>query len=92
MTRRTFTGRASVQATDDVAHTKAIMCRTADHKYVRRLYETDELYDLRRDPSELENRIGAPEYAEVLAAMRERLLTHLLETTDVVPMQTDRRH
>ncbi|MDQ3657107.1 MAG: sulfatase-like hydrolase/transferase, partial [Chloroflexota bacterium] len=84
--------RVGVQATDDVAHTKAIMCRTADHKYVRRLYETDELYDLRRDPSELENRIGAPEYAEVLAAMRERLLTHLLETTDVVPMQTDRRH
>jgi len=83
--------RVGVQATDDVAHTKAIMCRTVDHKYVRRLYEMDELYDLRRDPSELENRIGDPEYADVLTAMRERLLTHLLETTDVVPMQTDMR-
>ncbi len=84
--------RVGIQATDDVAHTKAIMCRTADHKYVRRLYETDELYDLRSDPSELENRIDDPACADVLAAMRERLLTHLLETTDVVPMQTDRRH
>src|SRR5690606_19902872 len=30
-------------------HTKAAMCRTRDFKYIRRLYEQDELYDLARD-------------------------------------------
>jgi arylsulfatase A-like enzyme len=40
--------RLNVQVENDVAHTKAIMCRTVDHKYVRRLYEGDELYDLRQ--------------------------------------------
>jgi arylsulfatase A-like enzyme len=83
--------RVGIQAVDDVAHTKAIMCRTRDHKYVRRLYERDELYDLRADPAELCNRIDDPAHADVLAGMRDRLLTHLLETTDVVPMQADRR-
>ena len=31
-------------------HSKATMCRTATHKYVQRLYESDELYDLALDP------------------------------------------
>jgi hypothetical protein len=33
------------------------MCRTREFKYVRRLYESDELYDLRADPQELSNRV-----------------------------------
>ncbi len=38
-------------------HTKATMCRTRRFKYVRRLYETDELYDLASDTGEQFNRI-----------------------------------
>ena len=38
-------------------HTKAVMCRTQDYKYVRRLYGSDELYDLKAGPMELTNRI-----------------------------------
>jgi len=72
-------------------HSKAVMCRTRDHKYVRRLYESDELYDLREDPMELSNVIDDPAYGEVLAYLKERLLTFLLETGDVVPHDTDRR-
>ena len=72
-------------------HTKAIMCRTHTHKYVRRLYEHDELYDLERDPAELHNVIEDPAYANVLASLKERLLTHYLDTSDVVPHRTDRR-
>jgi len=68
--------------------------RTADSpgfKYVRRLYEPDELYDLRADPAELHNRIDDHELADVLAQLKERLLTFYLETCDVVPHDTDRR-
>jgi hypothetical protein len=67
------------------------MCRTRDFKYVRRLYESDELYDLRSDPVELQNRIDDPALAGVLAQLKERLLTFYLETCDVVPHDTDRR-
>lgn len=83
--------RISIQVSDDVAHTKAIMCRTADHKYVRRLYEQDEFYDLREDPGETRNRIDDPACAEDAVRLRDRLLTHYLDTADVVPFDTDLR-
>ncbi len=67
------------------------MCRTKDYKYVRRLYESDELYDLHADPAELDNRINDPALAKVLAELKERLLTFFLETGDVVPFDSDRR-
>jgi arylsulfatase A-like enzyme len=83
--------RLKMQRSEGPAHTKAVMCRTADYKYVRRLYESDELYDLRGDPAETTNRINDPTLAPVLAALKERLLNFLLETGDVVPWQADSR-
>jgi arylsulfatase A-like enzyme len=83
--------RLSLQVESDAAHTYAVMCRTTTHKYVRRLYEPDELYDLRADPSELSNRIDDPEYANLAVALRDRILTHFMETADVVPFDADRR-
>ena len=83
--------RAQMQKSESGAHSKATMCRTRDFKYVRRLYETDELYDLRRDPGELQNRIDDPAYAEVLSQLRERMLTWYQATCDVVPYETDVR-
>ena len=77
-------------------HTKAVMCRTKEWKYVRRLYETDELYDLRADPGEEHNLIADPSSmsasaADALAQLKDRLLTFYLETADVVPHDTDQR-
>jgi len=72
-------------------HTKAVMCRTRDFKCVRRLYEKDELYDLRNDPQELTNRADDPSLGGVLGELKERLLTFYLETCDAVPHRTDRR-
>ena len=72
-------------------HTKAAMCRTARLKYVRRAYETDELYDLADDPGETRNLIAAPGYREAVMEMRERLLTWYMETGDVVPPVADQR-
>lgn len=83
--------RLSLQRESDQAHTKAVMCRTETHKYVHRLYERDELYDLRLDPRETTNRIDDPEYAPVLAQLKDRLLTFYLDTSDVVPFDTDQR-
>ena len=83
--------RAKMQKSESGSHSKAAMCRTQTHKYVRRLYETDELYDLRADPGELRNLIDEPAYADVLAQLRDRLLTWYQETCDVVPRETDVR-
>lgn len=72
-------------------HSKATMCRTRDHKYVRRLGESDELYDLRSDPAERNNRINDPALREVRDAMKDRMLTWYAQTCDVVPREKDRR-
>jgi arylsulfatase A-like enzyme len=83
--------RLTLQSQEGPEHTKAVMCRTSEFKYVRRLYESDELYDLRADPGEGHNRIDDPSLAGVLAELKERLLTFYLETADVVPHDTDGR-
>ena len=83
--------RAQMQKSESGSHSKAAMCRTRDYKYIRRLYEMDELYDLRADPGEMRNVIDEPAYASVLAQLRDRLLTWYQETCDVVPRETDVR-
>lgn len=85
--------RLRLQTSDDhgPCHTKAAMCRTRTHKYIRRHYEKDELYDLENDPGECRNVIDDPACAAVLAELRERMLTWYMETCDVVPRATDRR-
>lgn len=86
--------RMKLQTSDDGPHPyhgKAAMCRTATHKYVRRLYEADELYDLTADPMEEHNCIDDPSYAEVLTALKERMTQWYMETCDVVPRQIDQR-
>ncbi len=83
--------RVQLQGSEGGEHSKATMCRTQDFKYVRRLYESDELYDLSRDPGELRNLIDDPAYAGILADLRERMLTWYQSTCDVVPYQTDAR-
>ncbi|MGW5645989.1 sulfatase-like hydrolase/transferase [Saccharopolyspora sp. NPDC003752] len=83
--------RVGLQRSDGPEHTKAAMCRTLTHKYVRRLYELDELYDLDADPDELRNVATDPDHAQTLADLKERLLTWYLDTADAVPRHADRR-
>jgi arylsulfatase A-like enzyme len=87
-----YAPRLILQRSEGPEHTKAVMVRTKEYKYVQRLYELDELYDLRADPRELDNRIADPSLAQVLACLKERLLLFYLETGDVVPLDSDRRH
>jgi arylsulfatase A-like enzyme len=83
--------KVSLQVSEGSEHGKAVMLRTRELKYVYRLYETDELYDLRRDPGELSNVIDEPRYASEVAELKERMLRFLVETADVVPHELDRR-
>lgn len=72
-------------------HTKAMMIRDQKHKYVYRLYEEDEFYDLEKDPHEKENIIDAPEYQDIIQTFKNRMLKHFFETGDVVPFKQDKR-
>lgn len=83
--------RVSWSKEDSSAYGRAIMCRTATRKYVLRIDEPCELYDLERDPSETINVAGDPAYSNDVAALRERLLQFLWEPTDVVPRRPDPR-
>ncbi len=70
--------RVGLQSSEGPEHTKAVMCRTKNYKYVRRLYEKDELYDMVNDPQELHNQIDNPTYSQVLAKLKDRLLNFFL--------------
>ena len=83
--------RVGLQSSEGPEHTKAVMCRTRDFRYVRRLYEADELYDLQAGPAEQHNRIDDLALARTLSWLKDRLLTFLVETGDVVPHDADRR-
>jgi len=58
------------------------MLRDHRFKYVWNPTDVDELYDLERDPWELENLVGQPDHHECLATMRTRLLALLTEQRD----------
>ena len=83
--------RLSLQAGNGPEHGKAVMCRTRDWKYVYRLYEDDELYDLRTDPGEVSNRITDPDLAPIITELRNRTLQFMVSTADAVPMKPDQR-
>lgn len=83
--------RISTQHESDIAHGKGCMLRMGELKYVMRLYGSDELYDLSKDPEELQNRIGDPAYAKAVGEMKEKLLRFYMETGDFVPTKMDKR-
>ena len=88
----TYWPRVGLQITDDGPyHGKAAMCRNRRYKYVRRLYEQDELYDLGTDPQELRNLINDTAYDQILAELKEKMADWYMNTCDVVPYDTDRR-
>lgn len=83
--------RLSTQYSEGPEHTKAIMIRMGNMKYTYRLYETHELYDLEKDPLELNNLIHDESYQEYVQRFKERLLQFMIETGDYVPNRRDPR-
>lgn len=72
-------------------HTKAVMIRNERYKYICRLYESDEFYDLESDPYECENRIDDEKCAEKIRELKELLLYKMIASCDYVPRKIDRR-
>ena len=83
--------KAGLQHEAPVYAGKAMSVRTADWTYILRLYEAPELYDRRNDPAETVNRAGDPALAVIEQALKDRLLTWMLETSDVIPWKPDPR-
>lgn len=76
---------------DGAAHAKGFMLRTKDYKYISRVSDEDEFYDLQKDPQEKINQIHNPEYGEKVIGHQQMLMKWLMRTTDVVPFQPDQR-
>jgi len=72
---------------------RTLMVREARWKYVRRQADVEELYDLDSDREEQRNLLaaGAAAEPEVLARLRDRLLSWSIETGDVMPVGLDRK-
>lgn len=83
--------RLSTQGSEGPEHTKAVMIRMGDFKYIERLYELNELYDLNNDPMELNNLAEDKQYTDLILRVQQRLLKFYMETTDFVPNRRDRR-
>jgi arylsulfatase A-like enzyme len=83
--------RQFAQVRGGTDHGKAAMCRTGGHKYVKRYYEQDQLFDLTKDPGETHDVIDDPAYADVLHSLERRMLHWYMETADVVPRDIDER-
>ncbi|HPN84539.1 MAG TPA: sulfatase-like hydrolase/transferase, partial [Victivallales bacterium] len=59
------------------------MIRWDKYKYVFNAADFDELYDLEKDPSEMNNLIANREYAKIADEGRKRLLKWIKDTSDV---------
>lgn len=84
-----YNPRITLQESEGPEHTYAAMLRTKDYKYIRRLYEQDEFYDLSKGESR--NLIDDPQYKEAILDMKDRLLTEFMSTCDIVPRELDQR-
>ena len=80
-----YTGKFIVRNKYPNSLRKAKMIRTTEFKYIYRVVENDELYDLRHDPNETRNLIDDSKYNQVVLEMREMLLEHLVETEENRP-------
>jgi len=58
--------------------------RTPDYKYCFNPAGVDELYDLRKDPAEMNNLAGKPETKAIENDLAQRLLAHLEQTGDAL--------
>ena len=86
-----YWSRPDLQVAQPEVHGKAVMIRSRDFKYVRRLYDTDELYDLRSDPDEVYNAIEDRSLSRVRDEMTAAMALWFIETGDQAPWRWDLR-
>ncbi len=76
----------------DAALSRCARIRTREFAYTYCTNDVDELFDLRSDPDAVVNVAEEPEYADIRAELRDRLLAWMLETSDTLPLQQGSRH
>ncbi len=77
--------KARIQTDNPDSVCKSAMIRTDEWKYIHRLHDIDELYNLDADPGEERNVIDVLDNQEVVQELSKRLLSWFVETGDVVP-------
>lgn len=68
------------------------MIRNDQMKYVWNLTDIDELYDLQKDPWEMNNLISDPSYKDDLKILRQNLYVDLAERNDPIVPWVGKRH
>jgi len=89
--RSIYDPRLLAEYNDNPAHGKALMVRVPGYKYIYRMEEPDELYDLNEDPWECKNIIQESRTKDIAALLRERALRFMVETADTVPWKAVNR-
>ena len=57
--------------------------RYKNYVYVAHLDDLDELYDIEKDPYQLENKIQAPAFSSILKELKQRVINHMKKFDDV---------
>lgn len=70
---------------------RSVMARSLQYKYIRRCFGDHELYDLQKDPRELNNVYGDPAYSDIQREFELKILDWYLETADAAPFEEDAR-
>ncbi|MGI6578462.1 MAG: sulfatase-like hydrolase/transferase [Eubacteriales bacterium] len=64
---------------------RTVMMRNNRYKFVVRTNGENELYDMDNDPLEYENLYCIDEYKELVVELKDKMLTWMISTSDVVP-------
>ncbi|EED21915.1 arylsulfatase A, putative [Talaromyces stipitatus ATCC 10500] len=83
--------KADLQHKDSVLAGKAVAVRNKSWTYIYRLYEPAELYSRERDPQELHNLAGLPEYQPTVRLLESVVFRWMVETSDFLPYAVDPR-
>ncbi len=70
---------------------RSVMVRSETHKLIRRTQQIHELYDLKRDPHELQNVYEQADFRSIRDELEQELLDWYLRTSDVTPWYEDPR-
>ncbi|MFV0352388.1 MAG: sulfatase-like hydrolase/transferase [Oscillospiraceae bacterium] len=76
--------RFSAQASENGQNNKACMIRVGNLKYIMRMDDKEELYDLEADPGEIKNLIQDASYSLDLLELRGHLLYFMVQTSGFI--------
>ena len=83
--------KALQQQEEPLSVCRTTMIRTLEYKLVKRTSGENELYDLKRDPKELNNLYDDPDFRQLRLELEERMLDWYIRTADTVPLDDDPR-